>query len=125
MTDKIVEKVAVQSDDSRNQGRRAFLKGSAAVAGGVLFTKAASAAEAGKYDPAKAVAPYAGKEEITQVLEDGPARKSLGFGVRKYIRDAFSIRERSSASYIGMVDAGFHGFHHDDSATELERYHHA
>ena len=83
MTDKIVEKVAVQSDESRNQSRRAFLKGGAAVAGGVLFTQAASASEI-KFDAKKAVAPYANKTEITDVLEVQKSRKSLGFGVRKY-----------------------------------------
>ncbi|WP_019557310.1 sulfite dehydrogenase [Thiomicrorhabdus arctica] len=84
MTDNIVDKVAVQTEDSRNQGRRAFLKGSAAVAGGVMFTSAANAAGGAGFDPKKAVAPYAGKAEITDVLQDGAARKSLGFGVRKY-----------------------------------------
>ena len=83
MTDKIVEKVAVQSGESRNQSRRAFLKGGAAVAGGVLFTQAASASEI-KFDAKKAVAPYANKTEITDVLEVQKSRKSLGFGVRKY-----------------------------------------
>ena len=83
MTDKIVEKVAIQTDESRNQSRRAFLKGGAAVAGGVLFTQAASASEI-KFDAKKAVAPYANKTEITDVLEVQKARKALGFGVRKY-----------------------------------------
>lgn len=81
MTDnRVEEKVAVPTEESRNQSRRAFLKGTAAVAGGVLFTKAASA----EYDPKAAVKPYEGKEEITEVLKDGPWRKRLGFGVRKY-----------------------------------------
>jgi sulfane dehydrogenase subunit SoxC len=84
MTDNIVDKVAVQTEDSRNQGRRAFLKGSAAVAAGVMFTSAANAAGGAGFDPKKAVAPYAGKTELTDVLKDGAARKSLGFGVRKY-----------------------------------------
>ncbi len=83
MTDKIVEKVAVQTDESRNQSRRAFLKGGAAVAGGVLFTQTASASDI-KFNPQKAVAPYIGRDEITEVLQDGKGRKSLGFGVRKY-----------------------------------------
>jgi sulfane dehydrogenase subunit SoxC len=87
MTDKIVEKVAVQTEESRNQSRRAFLKGSAAVAGGVLFTKSALADSVdgvNKFDPNKAVAPYKGEKEITTVLPDQMERKSLGFGVRKY-----------------------------------------
>ncbi|MBD3822098.1 MAG: molybdopterin-dependent oxidoreductase, partial [Thiotrichales bacterium] len=87
MTDKIVEKVAIQTEESRNQSRRAFLKGSAAVAGGVLFTKSALADSVdgvNKFDPVKAVAPYKGEKEITTVLPDQIERKSLGFGVRKY-----------------------------------------
>ena len=84
MTDKVVEKVAIQTEESRNQGRRAFLKGSAAVAGGVLFTQAASASPVMKFDAKKAVAPYAGREEITDVLQDQSARKMLGWGVRQY-----------------------------------------
>ena len=83
MTDKVVEKVAIQTEESRNQGRRAFLKGSAAVAGGVLFTQAASAKDI-KFDPKKAVAPYAGREEITETLPDNMSRKMLGWGVRQY-----------------------------------------
>ncbi|MDY0137528.1 MAG: sulfite dehydrogenase [Thiomicrospira sp.] len=84
MTDKVVEKVAIQTEESRNQGRRAFLKGSAAVAGGVLFTQAASASPVMKFDAKKAVAPYAGREEITDVLPDPASRKMLGWGVRQY-----------------------------------------
>lgn len=84
MTDKVVEKVAIQTEESRNQGRRAFLKGSAAVAGGVLFTQAASASPAMKFDAKKAVAPYSGREEITDVMPDSMSRKMLGWGVRQY-----------------------------------------
>ena len=83
MTDKTVNKIAVQTTESSNQSRRAFLKGSAAVAGGVLFTQAAVAGDV-KFDPKKAVAPYAGKSEEIEVLAENEARKSLGFGVRKY-----------------------------------------
>jgi len=60
MTDQMTDKVAVQTEESRSQSRRAFLKGSAAVAGGVLFTKAALADEKNEFNPKKAVAPYAG-----------------------------------------------------------------
>lgn len=84
MTDKVVEKVAIQTEESLNQGRRAFLKGSAAVAGGVLFTQAASASNSMKFDAKKAVSTYAGREEITETLADPMARKMLGWGVRQY-----------------------------------------
>lgn len=84
MTDKVVEKVAIQTEESRSQGRRAFLKGSAAVAGGVMFTQAASASNTMKFDSKKAVAPYAGREEITDPLADNMSRKMLGWGVRQY-----------------------------------------
>ena len=59
-----IEKVAVQTEESRTQSRRAFIKGGLAVAGTVMFTKAAEAA----YDPKTAVKPYAAKKEITEVL---------------------------------------------------------
>jgi len=83
MTDKIIEKAATQTEESRHQGRRAFLKGSAAVAGGVLFTKAASA-EASGFNAKQAVAPYIGMAEETDVIPENKSRKTLGFGVRKY-----------------------------------------
>ncbi len=83
MTDQITEKVATQTEESRHQGRRAFLKGSAAVAGGVLFTKAASA-EASGFNAKQAVEPYHGIPEITEVLPENTSRKTLGFGVRRY-----------------------------------------
>ena len=35
-----LEKVAVQTEESRTQTRRAFIKGGLAVAGTVMFTKA-------------------------------------------------------------------------------------
>lgn len=72
-----LEKVAVQTEESRTQTRRAFIKGGLAVAGTVMFTKAAEAA----YDPKSAAKAYAGKKEITDVLADGPQRRMLGKGI--------------------------------------------
>jgi sulfane dehydrogenase subunit SoxC len=69
-----LEKVAVQTEESRTQTRRAFIKGGLAVAGTVMFTKAADAA----YDPKSAAKAYAGKKELTEAFEDGPARRMLG-----------------------------------------------
>ena len=72
-----LEKVAVQTEESRTQTRRAFIKGGLAVAGTVMFTKAAEAA----YDPKSAAKAYAGKKEITDVLADGAERRMLGKGI--------------------------------------------
>jgi sulfane dehydrogenase subunit SoxC len=85
-----IEKVAVQTEESRTQTRRAFIKGGMAVAGTVMFTKAAEAA----YDPKTAVKPYAGKKELTEVLEDSAARHTLGAGVMSTTYSMPSIYEK-------------------------------
>jgi sulfane dehydrogenase subunit SoxC len=81
MSENTIEyKVAQQTEESAGQTRRAFIKGSAAVAAGVMFTKAA---EAG-YDPKASGKAYAGQAEITEELPRPHERNQLGYGVRLY-----------------------------------------
>lgn len=81
MTDQNIEhKVAQLTPESATQTRRAFLKGGVAVAGGVMFSQAASAG----YDPKAAVAGYEGQKEITDPLARPVERNKLGYGVRTF-----------------------------------------